>query len=100
MRPRVRPKLRYMDTIRRDMKKNGLTDVNILDRKNCRLGVSMQGDPLTWKTLQGENVRICSAYSFISDPVKLGRPYTPIVCRIRISATSNLFSCASFNARM
>ena len=29
--PRGRPKVRYMDTIGRDMKKNGLTDVNILD---------------------------------------------------------------------
>ena len=35
VRPRGRPKLRYMDTIRRDMKKNGLTDVNILDSKDC-----------------------------------------------------------------
>ena len=38
--PRGRPKLRYMDTIRRDIKKNALTDVNILDRKNWRLAVS------------------------------------------------------------
>ena len=43
-----------LDTIRRDIKKNALTDVNILDRKNWRLAVSMQGDPLTWKSLQGE----------------------------------------------
>ena len=35
-----RPKLRYMDTIRRDIKKNALTDVNILDHKNWRLAVS------------------------------------------------------------
>ena len=40
VRPRGRPKLRYMDTIRRDIKKNALTDVNILDRKNWRLAVS------------------------------------------------------------
>ena len=40
VRPRVRPKLRYMDTIKRDIKKNGLTDVNILDRKDWRLAVS------------------------------------------------------------
>ena len=33
VRPRGRPRLRHMDTIRRDMKKNVLTDVNILDRK-------------------------------------------------------------------
>ena len=40
VRPRGRPKLRYMDTIKRDIKKNGLTDVNILDRKDWRLAVS------------------------------------------------------------
>ena len=40
VRPRGRPKLRYMDTIRRDIKKNALTEVNILDRKNWRLAVS------------------------------------------------------------
>ena len=40
VRPRGIPKLRYMDTIRRDIKKNGLTDVNILGRKNWRLAVS------------------------------------------------------------
>ena len=40
VRPRGRPKLRYMDTIRRDIKKNALTDVNILDRKDWRLAVS------------------------------------------------------------
>ena len=40
VRPRGRPTLGYMDTIRRDMKKNGLTDVNILDRKDWRTAVS------------------------------------------------------------
>ena len=40
VRPRGRPKLRYMDIIKRDIKKNGLTDVNILDRKDWRLAVS------------------------------------------------------------
>ena len=40
VRPRGRPKLRYMDTIKRDIKKNGLTDFNILDRKDWRLAVS------------------------------------------------------------
>ena len=40
VRPRGRPKLRCMDTIRRDIKKNALTDVNILDRKNWILAVS------------------------------------------------------------
>ena len=37
--PRGRPK-RGMDTIKRDIKKNGLTDFNILDRKDWRLAVS------------------------------------------------------------
>ena len=40
VRPRGRPKLRYMDTIRRDIKKNALTDVTILNRKDWRLAVS------------------------------------------------------------
>ena len=40
VRPSGRPTLRYMGTIRRDVKKNALTDVNILDRKNWRLAVS------------------------------------------------------------
>ena len=40
VRPRGRPKLRYMDTIRRDIKKNALTDVNILNRNDWRLAVS------------------------------------------------------------
>ena len=53
VRPRGRPKLRYMDTIRRDMKKNGLTHVNILDRNDWRMAI-FQGDPLKWKSLQGE----------------------------------------------
>ena len=39
---RGRPKLRYMDTIKRVITKNGLTDVNILDRKDYRLAVSMK----------------------------------------------------------
>ena len=38
--PRRRPKLRYMDTIRRDMKKNVLTDINILDLNDWRMAVS------------------------------------------------------------
>ena len=38
--PRGRPKLRYTDTIKRDIKKNGLTDVNILDRNDWRMAVS------------------------------------------------------------
>ena len=41
VRPRGRPKLRDMDTIRRDMKKTGLTDVNILDRKDWIMAVSI-----------------------------------------------------------
>ena len=40
VRPIGRPTLRYMDTIWRDIKMNGLTDVNILDRKNWRLADS------------------------------------------------------------
>ena len=40
VRPRGRPKLRYMDTIKRYIERNGLTDVNILDRKYWRLAVS------------------------------------------------------------
>ena len=39
-RPRGRPNLRYMDTIRRDINKNALTDVNILNRNDWRLAVS------------------------------------------------------------
>ena len=39
-RPRGRPKLRYTDTIKRDMKKNGLTDVNILGRNDWRMAVA------------------------------------------------------------
>ena len=39
VRPRGRPKLRYMDTIRRDIKNNGLS-VNILDRNDWRMAVS------------------------------------------------------------
>ena len=41
VRPRGRPKLRYMDTIRRDIKKNALTDANVLDRNDWRVVVSM-----------------------------------------------------------
>ena len=40
VRPRGRPKLRYMDTIRRDMQKKRLTVVNILDSKVCRMAIS------------------------------------------------------------
>ena len=40
VRPRGILKLRYMDTIKRDIKKNGLTDVNILDRNDWRLADS------------------------------------------------------------
>ena len=55
VRPRGRPKLRYMNTIKRAIKKNGLTDVNILDRKDRRLAVSR-----AWKSLQCEKkVRSC-----------------------------------------
>ena len=40
VRPRGIPKLRNTDTNRRDIKKNGLTDVNILNRKDWRMAVS------------------------------------------------------------
>ena len=40
VRPRGRPTLRYMDTIKRVINKNGLTDVNIVDSKDWRLAVS------------------------------------------------------------
>ena len=39
VRARGRAKLRYMDTIRRYMNKNGTTDVNILDRNDWRVAV-------------------------------------------------------------
>ena len=40
IRCRGRPQLRYMDTIRRDIKKNCLTGVNILDRNDWRMAES------------------------------------------------------------
>ena len=43
VRPKGRPKLR-MDTIRRDIKKNGLMDFNILDSKDWRMAVSRATD--------------------------------------------------------
>ena len=49
---RGRPPLRHMDTIRRENKKNGLTDVDILDSKDWRMD-----DQLIRKNLQGEKVR-------------------------------------------
>ena len=48
VRPRGRPTSRYMNTIRRDIKMNGLTDIKGLENG------SKQGDPLMWKCLQGE----------------------------------------------
>ena len=39
VRPRGRPTVRYKNTIRRDIKNNGLTDVNILDRKDGRMAI-------------------------------------------------------------
>ena len=44
----------------RYIKKNWPTDVNILDRKDCRMAV--QGDPLMWKNLQDEKVRKYKGY--------------------------------------
>ena len=40
VRPRGRSTLSYMNTVKRDIKKNGLTDVNILDRNDWRMAVS------------------------------------------------------------
>ena len=40
VRPRGRPKVRYMDIITRYIKKNGLTDGNILDRNDWIMAVS------------------------------------------------------------
>ena len=57
VRPRGRPKLRYMDTIRRDIKKNGLMDGQHSRSQELEIG-SFKGDPLTWKSLQGEKVRL------------------------------------------
>ena len=54
--PRGRPKLRYMDTIKRDIKKNRLTDVNILDSSQGLEIGSFQGNPLTLKSIQGEEI--------------------------------------------
>ena len=51
--PRGRPKLIYMDTIKRDIKKNGLTDVNILDRVDWRSAVSRA----IHKSIQGEKTK-------------------------------------------
>ena len=55
VRPRGRTKLRYkiMNTIRRDMKKNEVTYVTIRLEIGSRLPI--KGDPLTWKSLQGDN---------------------------------------------
>ena len=38
--PRGRPKLRCTDAIRKNIKKKGLTGVNILDHKDWRMAVS------------------------------------------------------------
>ena len=55
VRPRQSPKLRYiLETIRRDMKKNGLTDVNILDSNDWHI----PGDLLTWKSLQASRFEV------------------------------------------
>ena len=44
VRPRGRPNLRYVDTIREHTIKNGLTGVNILDSKDWRMSVSRATD--------------------------------------------------------
>ena len=55
VRPRGRPTLRYMDTIRRDIKK--WADGRQHSRSQGLEIGSFKGDPLTWKSLQGENTR-------------------------------------------
>ena len=62
VRPRGRPKLRYMDTIRRDIKKNGLMDGQHPRSQELEIG-SFKGDPLTWKTLQDETKAEAKDYS-------------------------------------
>ena len=53
--PRGRPKLRYMDTIKRHQKE--WADRRQHSRsQELEIG-SVQGDPSTWKNLQGEKVR-------------------------------------------
>ena len=42
--PKGRPKLSYMDAISRDIKTNGLTGVNILDRKDWIMAVCFNGN--------------------------------------------------------
>ena len=55
-RPKGRTKLRYMDTIKRDIKKNGLTNVNILDRNDWRMAVSTDVEEPT--TVDKESCRV------------------------------------------
>ena len=77
VRPRGRPKLRYMYTIKGDIKKNGLSDVNIFDRNDW----SFQGDPLTWKSLQAEKNKYIYIYIYVCVCVcVLGAGYASIIC--------------------
>ena len=55
VRPRGRPKLRYMDNIRRHEKE--WADGRQHSRSQGLEIGSFKGDPLTWKSLQGENIR-------------------------------------------
>ena len=65
VRPRGRPKLRYMDTIKRYQEE--WTDGRQHSRpQGLEIG-SFQGDPLTWKSLQGGKVRSSSKYRKIAD---------------------------------
>ena len=54
----IRSSLTQIDTNRRDIKKNRLVDVTILDRSDWRMNDSFQGDQLQWKGLQ-----LCSGRS-------------------------------------
>ena len=57
VRPRGRPKLRYMDTIRQEGHQKECADGRQHSRpQELEIG-SVQGDPRTWKSLQGEKVR-------------------------------------------
>ena len=50
VKPRGRPKLRYVDTIRRDIEKNELTDVNIIDCKELRMGhIDVEKRTVEWQ---------------------------------------------------
>ena len=55
VRPRGRPQLRYVDTIKRDIQ-NELADGRQHSRSQGLEIGSFKSDPLTWKSLEGEKV--------------------------------------------